>query len=586
MALLPIELKNLPRLEFGHGDEPIPLAQLMPALIAAALKGADKLIPLPEDDQGYDSTYEYCVNVFKEQYTPQVKEMMDSFDKNPVTVCISGNGTGKTHCAARCGCATLLRFQKSQVWTAAAPPESNLKLLMWGEIGSLYQSRKKLFRDFRVSLPGMTIARKNDAKSFMRGVTIPATGTEAEQEARFSGKHAPILVFMLDEADAIPWAVFKGIESCLSGGRGRLLIMFNPRHQSGAVYQMIREEAANVVTLEPFKHPNVVTGQDIFPGAVDRNTTGRRILRWTKPLKPGERADSECYQVPMFFDGFQPVDFNGKLMDPIIGGQWRRVVEASFFYMVLAKYPTQASNQLVNRKWVERAQENWVRQVDTLGIKTLTRGRPTAGLDVAEYGRDRNVLTFVHRSFMDVPEEWGGVDVLVTADTAAEHCLARRALYCNVDSTGVGAGVVPGMVRAGFENANRIMFASSPPEEEMDDKARELGEFRIMRDFAWWSIARWLENDPKAALPPIKELEDDLLTATYEVKKGQINIMASDVMREINKGRSPDYGTSAALAVMGELVTQDSAGEFGSQNYVKGKQRPMVVGGKGRYGND
>jgi hypothetical protein len=540
-GVLIFDMRNLPKVEVPDG---VPLREVLGGLIAAALQGVDKLAPLPPAEDGYDSTYDYCTAKFKQKYTEQVKEMMDSVDAKPVTIAISGNGTGKTHGAASIAMAFVLRYRTKgvQVYTAAAPPEGNLKRLLWGEIGSLTQKLPKLFRSFKVSLPGMHIEDKFDVQNFVTGVTIPATANEKENEARFAGKHRPVLLFILDEGDAIPWAVYKGIESCLSGGFGR---------------------------LEPFKHPNVVTGEALFPGAVDRNTTGRRILRWTRPLRPGEKFDSECYVVPQYLDGFRPEDFNGQIMEAIRGGEQRRVEESSFHYMVLARYPTQGEKQLISRAWIEAAQERWRKQVTEYGKDQLTRRKPSAGLDVAELGPDSNVLTFKHGSFMDTQEAWTGVDPLVTGDAAAEHCLSRFALYCNVDSTGVGAGVAPQMRRQGFDNAYRIMFASSPPEEELSDDQKELGEFRRLRDFAWWSLREWLKSDPKAAIPPTRQLEEDLLVATYEVKDGKIVVMSSDVMREKNK-RSPDYGTSAALACMGELFVQGKGGVFAAQNYLDG----------------
>ena len=65
---------------------------------------------------------------------------------------------------------------------------------------------------------------------------------------------------------------------------GRLLVMFNPRAEQGAPYRMIRDKVANVVELSAFEHPNVLTGENIIPGAVDRQTTVRRINQWTRPL--------------------------------------------------------------------------------------------------------------------------------------------------------------------------------------------------------------------------------------------------------------------------------------------------------------
>jgi hypothetical protein len=532
----------------------IPIREALQALIVAALKGADKFTDSNQNTSPEIlPTSEFCIRNFKENYTDQIKEMMDSVDKSPITVAVSGNGTGKTHAAARIAVAYLHQYRNRgvQVYTAAAPPERNLKRLLWGEIGALVQKYPKKFEEYKVSLPGLHIEDFKDVQNFITGVTIPSTGTEKEQEARFSGKHRPVLLFILDEGDAIPSAVYKGIESCLSGGHGRLLILFNPRHKSGPVYNMIRSEACTVVKLEPFQHPNVITGNDLFPGAVDRNTTGRRILRWTRPLAPGEPESLDTFRVPHYFDGFQPIDFNGKLMDPIKGGQPRLIVDSSFHYMVLAQYPTITDDQLISSAWIEAANARWRRMV-ALGDRHCKKGRPRAGLDVAEMGKDKTVLTLVYDNWVSYPFAWQHKDPLQTGDEAAEICINSNALYCNVDSTGVGAGTAPQMRRAGFYNANRVMMASSPPEKEMSQEQKELGSFRNVRDYVWWGIRDWLKNCPDAALPPCEELERDLLAATYRIEAGKIKILSSDKIREITR-YSPDYGTSLGLALMSSI---------------------------------
>jgi hypothetical protein len=205
-------------------------------------------------------------DVLGETYTDQVKRMMLSVRDNPITIAKSANATGKTHGAARVAVWFYKVFEDAQVYTAAAPPESNLKKLLWGELGSITEGHPELFKQDTVT--NLHIAR--GPQSFISGVVIPATGTEAQREAKFSGKHAPHLLFVLDEADAIPDEVFRGIESCMSGGHARLLVMFNPRAEAGEAYRMIRDGRASVVRLSAFAHPNVVEGADVIPGAVTR----------------------------------------------------------------------------------------------------------------------------------------------------------------------------------------------------------------------------------------------------------------------------------------------------------------------------
>ena len=73
----------------------------------------------------------FCESTFGEIYTDDVKAMMESVRDNPVTVAKSANATGKTHGAARVAAWFIKCFPDAQVYTAAAPPEDNLRRLLW-----------------------------------------------------------------------------------------------------------------------------------------------------------------------------------------------------------------------------------------------------------------------------------------------------------------------------------------------------------------------------------------------------------------------------------------------------------------------
>jgi len=70
---------------------------------------------------------------------------------NPVTIAKSANATGKTHGAARVAVWWFKVFPESQVYTGAASPESNLKKLLWGEIGSIIEKHSELFESDTVT---------------------------------------------------------------------------------------------------------------------------------------------------------------------------------------------------------------------------------------------------------------------------------------------------------------------------------------------------------------------------------------------------------------------------------------------------
>lgn len=472
--------------------------------------------------------------VLGETYTADVQTMMESVRDCPITIAKSANATGKTHGAARVAAWFYLTFPEAQVYTAAAPPESNLKKLLWGEIGGLVQKHPDLFR--ANSIKSLHIERS--AQSFLTGVTIPMSGTPAQRQAKFSGKHAPHLLFILDEGDAIPDEVYSAIESCLSGGHGRLLVMFNPRAEMGEVHRMERHGRANVVELSAFNHPNVVSGMEQIPGAVTREVTVRRINEWCRPLNEGERADTSCFELPVFLVGAVGCNQRGIPYPPLRAG-WYKVMEPAFSVMVLGRYPAQGTNQLISKEWIARARLRWDAFVAQYGETPPAGAMPVLGLDVAEFGVDANCLVVRYGGYVEMPLTWSGMDPISTGDRATVEFKARCAIRVNVDATGIGAGVAPHMQRQGC-SAVPIKVASAPTEET------ELGAFQILRDQLWWACREWLRTDPGAMLPPDEMLLQDLQTPTYEITNGKVRVMKKEIMRELLK-RSPDRADALCL---------------------------------------
>jgi hypothetical protein len=472
--------------------------------------------------------------VLGETFTDDVKKLMESVRDNPITIAKSANATGKTHGAARVAVWFYKAFPNSQVYTAAAPPESNLRKLLWGETGSITEKHPELFRSDTVT----NLHIQKSAQNFLTGVTIPASGTEAQREAKFSGKHAPHLLFILDEGDAIADECYRGIESCMSGGHARLLIMFNPRAEVGEAFRMERDRRANIVHLSALNHPNVITGLDQIPGAVTRGTTIRRINEWCRPLIEGEKPDGECFKLPEFLQGTTAKSLSGQEYPPLKLG-WYKIMEPAFAYMVLGRYPAQGSTQLISREWIARARSRWDSYVAEHGEIPPYGVTGTMGLDVAEFGTDSNAACFRYGGWVDRIKIWDGVDTVVTGDRAADEYQSRSLSMLNVDATGVGAGIAPHINRKNYV-ANGVKVASKPTE------TTEMGDFYILRDQLWWACREWLRTDPGAMLPPDEMLIEELQTPTYSVENGKIRVMKKSTIRELIK-RSADRADSLCL---------------------------------------
>lgn len=528
----------------------------------------------------FDDPVGFCKDVLKQNLTNDIENMLNTIVTSRVTIAVSANAVGKTHGAA---CASIW-FKKcrpgAQVITAAAPPaERNLKAKLWGEIRTQIRLSPHVFAGDKINT--LYIEDGEDPKSFIQGVTIPTSGSEDERESKFSGTHAPNLLFVLDEGDAIPDEIYRAIESCMSDDRARLLVMFNPKRRLGAAYRMIRDGHCTTVSMKAFDHPNVVEGREVILGAVTREQTVRRINKWTTALHEEEDEDGMCFTVPDFLVGETAVE--GAVEFPPLPAGVRRIDEPQFCYMVLGEYPLLSMYQLINIEWINNARTRWDAFVAVNGRVPPIGVKPVMGLDAADLGEDFNTMCIRYGGWVDVIKRWHGMDIGQTATKASLFYHEAKGEIINVDATGVGAGIAPNMnltyrlqcgscgkvivmpVKRDAEctcnknikmdvvycNAKRIMVASKPTEKT------EMGEFGVFRDQLWWSVREWLRTDPGAMLPPSEKLIEELSIPEYKIQAGKIKVMPKDQMRK-ELGRSPDEADALCLT------------------FAKGESRPRV----------
>jgi len=513
---------------------------------AEAWKRAQKVINQSKRSENFaryiNDPVAFGEEVLGEFYTDDVKNVMHSVRDNIVTIARSATDVGKSHAAARICMWFFSVYPDCKIYLTAAPPVENLKQILWGEILGIVRKRPTIVSGSKVRSLGIY----RTPKSFISGVSIPMSGTSAEREAKFSGKHAPQMLFIVDEGDAVPDEVYKGIEGCMSGGEViRLLIMFNPRAAMGPVYFKERTHQANVIELSAFRHPNVIKGEHVIPGAVTRETTLRRINTWTEPLAQDSPEAHDTFDVPNFLVGKTTTGLDGRLYEPLKSGK-RRIIDPAFYYMVLGKYPAQSSHQLISDVWIDNARTRHDAYVSRYGDIPPQGVRPILGLDLAELGVDSNVAIFRWAGYVGKPIMWAGVDPDASATKALDLYLKHRAKMAMVDGTGVGAGVAPAMARRGRSEDVRavsVKVASKPSPVIKADQ----GDFNLLRDQLWWALREWRRKDEGAMLPPDPYLLDELRAVEYKVDlKGNIKVTDKDTLRDRLK-RSPDRADALCL---------------------------------------
>jgi hypothetical protein len=499
---------------------------------------SDELVKYQNDPIGF------VEDVLGEYITDDCKQIMRSVLYSPTTLVRSANGPGKSWTAARIAVWFYKCYPDSKVYLTAAPPEENIKKILWGEIMGIVYRNDDLFKHDMVR--SREIYRH--AESFITRVTIPQSGTSEARVSKFSGKHAPYLLFVVDEGDGVPDEVYTGIEGCMSGGMARMLVMFNPKMQSGALYHMEQNGQANVIKLSAFNHPNVITGDDIIPGAVNREITVRRINEWTRPLMDSEEKDATCFTVPDFLVGTVAKSLKGVEFPPLEAGV-RKIEQPEFSFMVLGEYPAQSETQLISKSWIDAAISRWEVYVAKNGERPPVGIRPILGLDVAEMGNDSNVVCLRYGGFVPrFNHLWNGLDTDMTARLFLELYRRYNGYIAMIDATGIGSSVAPFLSREGRGDADPVRAISvkvaSGPSPMIQT---QIGEFYMLRDQLYWALMLWLRDDESAMLPPDNMLVDELLSIQYHLTlRGKIRVTDKDTLRKRLK-RSPDRADALAL---------------------------------------
>jgi hypothetical protein len=229
-----------------------------------------------------------------------LESICNSVRDNPYTAVQSANSVGKTFISARIALWWLNTFPgNTKVITTAAPPERQIKELLWGEIKAA--SRMALADGAKLvgNKPGAMNIRVHDTW-WAQGFTIPMTGTAEERIARFQGHHAEHLLFIVDEAHGVPPEIYEAIESCMSGGHNHVLLLSNPLAPSGPFYDSVNDPRFHTIQVSAFDHPNVIEGKEVVPGCITRDRTVERIMKWSCPLRSDETQDATCFTVPEY----------------------------------------------------------------------------------------------------------------------------------------------------------------------------------------------------------------------------------------------------------------------------------------------
>ena len=355
----------------------------------------------------------------------------------------------------------------------------------------------------KLGMPRPREGRELQVMSLKLG-TGEAFAVASDQPWGIEGAHADNLLYLFDEAKAIPGATWDAAEGAFSGagrdtGREALALAVSTPGVGPSRFREIHERRPG---YEDWWVRRVTLDEAIEAGRISRDWAEQRREQW------GE--NSVMYQT-----------------------------------RVLGEFAEQDEAGVIPIEWINAAVERWQTRKDDGLLADLTPA--FIGVDVADGGGDTSVVCRlsgpVALGFDEVLQRGPGDTMQVAGKAKALH----DAHQCGVavDVIGVGAGVVSRLREQGV----KVVAFNASEASTATDRSREL-HFLNLRAEAWWLMREALdpEQGDGLALPPIDRLIGELAAPKWGItSNGRVKVESKDDIRA-RIGRSTDYADALIMA--------------------------------------
>lgn len=358
--------------------------------------------------------------------------------------------------------------------------------------------------------------------------TGQAFAMASNNAALLEGAHADQLLYLFDEAKAIPAATFDAAEGAFSGAgddtprEAFALATSTPGMPSGRFYDIQRRAPGT----ENWWVRHITLDEGIAAGRISR--------AWADQMKRLWGEGSALYQ-----------------------------------NRVLGEFAAGDEDGVIPLAWLEAAQERW-RDLRDAGLLELDKLPPctAVALDVADGGPDRSTLGIRHEHIVpevrDISEESAGETMALAGKV--KGVIDARGGVAVVDSIGVGAGTVS---RLREQKVKVVAFNSSAAAKDargkpVRDSSGEM-TFVNLRAAAWWRARELLHPETGEDLAICADdtktsdgqstvadrILGDLTAPKWRVDSaGRIVIESKEDLRKPERlGRSPDFGDNVVMVL-------------------------------------
>lgn len=473
------------------------------------------------------------------------KKMIETIWANERTAISACHDVGKSWTLARITLAFTSIFPYSKVITTA-PTFNQVKNILWSEIRSAYARSKvplggtMLQTEWQVSEHGdwfaMGFTSRNEASS----------GEGQGTQSTFQGFHAPYILVIFDEATGIPPNIWTMAEGLLTSANVKFVCIGNPTSRNSPFFKCFSSPVWSKVKLSCFDSPNLIANgiRDL-----DKLKDELRILRELPEAERLERLKSYKVVRPWLLT-------TSWVMAKAL--EWG-LTHPLFVSKVLGEFPSEGDKVVIPLGVVEQAQ---ARHWDTQD--QVRQGKRTLGVDVARYGTDSTVLTYLHGLRFITKKELAQRNTTEVVGEIMHLCQTEGwPDVITVDATGLGAGVFDLLIQNQFEGLIpsevqivEVHFGGSCSDDV--DRQRFANIKAKMFDLLGKDLREGL------TLTGDDVYLDELPTIEYFFdSKGRLRIESKDEYKARLGRKSPDHADSLALANYGRYVVAES-GSFTS----------------------
>jgi hypothetical protein len=385
-------------------------------------------------------------------------------------------------------------------------------------------------------------------ESRTRAMTHYIKALNADRSEGFQGEHSAPILIVLEEAVGVASHIWEGAEGLMTNPACRWLAVGNPTDEATEFGRATKRPTVGVRAISVFDHPNIAEEVEArrppVPPAVRLQWLRDMLADHCELAGEGDPDAFEWWSLPTIDAALAGL---GASKGPGSVRWWYKP-NAVFEGRALGRFPGQAFEQVIPRKWLEHL-PRLTPPADEL---------PEIGCDVARHGDDRTCIAARQGPCvlrLDVLRQLD-LELVVRAirDVANEVSRGGRGDYdpkslpIRVDVTGgLGAGPADRLALEGYA----VVFVNSSESSEATDEAGNL-LYDKMRSELWFACrerARRRELDLSRVPQDLRlVLIDELATPKWELTaNGRKRVEEKKVTKKKLKW-SPDLADAVNLA--------------------------------------